>query len=130
MQPASVPAILLSLLLMGCVAHDIERENISAESFRQSSSSQIEALKTESPYLKVHMKNGDLYAFKSWNTDETRSTIAGLATWYNASRDSLGKDQYAVSLDSVALLETNVIKNSGHAVAITVFTGITAAVTI
>ncbi|MBI1807348.1 MAG: hypothetical protein HYR76_09895 [Ignavibacteria bacterium] len=76
------------------------------------------------------MKNGNLYVFDSWNTDEARLTIVGQATLYSTSREATGKNHYAVSLDSIALLETNVIKNSGSATAMTVFTGITAAVTI
>jgi hypothetical protein len=76
------------------------------------------------------MKNGNLYIFQSWNTDSIGSTITGEGVLLNPRRDTLAKGQTTLGLDSVALLETNVITNSGASTAFTVFTGITAAMTI
>lgn len=129
MRPTTTSAILVSFLMMGCIARHVERANIPPESFHQSSSSRIEGLKVLSPFLKVHMKNGNLYIFDSWSTDEARLTIAGQATLYSATREAIEKNRYTLGLDSIAILETNVIKNSGSATAMTVFTGITAALT-
>ena len=128
MRPNAVFAFVITFLMVGCVARHVERENISPQSFR-SSSAQINQLKASSPFLKAHMKNGNLYIFDSWSTDEAKFTIAGRATLYSTTREVIDKNQYSLGLDSIALLETNVIKNSGSATAMTVFTGITAALT-
>jgi hypothetical protein len=120
----------IALFLSGCKASRVDRDIISPESFRTSSISTIQNLKNISPFMKVHMLNGNLYVFSSWNTDDARSIITGNATLYNSARDSLSQQTFTIGLDSIALLETNVIRNSGSALAMTVFTGITAAVTI
>lgn len=122
--------MLFTSLFVGCVARHVERENITPDSFQKSSTSQINQLKLSSPFLKAHMKNGNLYVFDSWQTDDAKLTISGRATLYSATRELIEKNQYTVGLDSIALLETNVIENSGAATAMTVFAGITAAVTV
>jgi hypothetical protein len=65
--------------------------------------------------------------------DSTGRTITGDFVLLNPTRDTARNSptggRTALEIDSVALFETNVIKNSGSATAFTVFTGITAAIT-
>ncbi len=76
------------------------------------------------------MKNGGLYLFDKWDVDQKNSTIAGHATLFSPLRDTLGESPCTIGLDSIAILETNVIENSGSATAITLFMGVTAAFTV
>lgn len=130
MRTNAVFTIVITFLMVGCVARHVERKNISPELFQKSSTSQINQMKTSSPFLKAHMKNGNLYIFDSWDTDDAKLAITGRAALYSTTREVMDKNQYILGFDSVALLETNVIENSGSATAITVFTGITAAITV
>jgi hypothetical protein len=122
--------VLTIVLLAGCSAGHVERQLTSPEIFNTYSKAHIAGLKVSSPFLKAHMKNGNLYIFQSWNTDSIGSTITGNGVLLNPGRDTLARGQTILGLDSVALVETNVITNSGMVTAFTVFTGITAAMTI
>jgi hypothetical protein len=120
----------MGVVLAGCQAHNVERTLTDPEEFRAFSNNKIAALKSTSPYLKAHMKSGAVYVFDSWNTDGKGTIITGNAALFTPLRDFVEKGNFAVGLDSVAILETNVIQNSGAAAALTIFTGITAAITI
>jgi hypothetical protein len=76
------------------------------------------------------MQNGNTYVLQDWEMDSTRQLVVGTGTLFNINRDILRQGQFQVGIDSVAIFETNVIKTSGTATALTVFTGITAAVTV
>ena len=121
---------LIVVLLAGCSASHVERQLTPSASFSKYSKNRIAELKATSPFLKAHMKNGNLYIFQSWDTEGNGSTITGQGVLLDPGRDTLARGQTTLGLDSVAILETNVIKNSGAATALTVFTGITAAVTV
>src|SRR6185503_8166211 len=60
--------------------------------------------------------------------DAERAAIEGVGTRLDANRVRLDSGALRVPIDSVVLFETNVASTSGPGVAITVFTGITAAV--
>ena len=117
----------LAAFLIGCAFH-VERQDLSPGAFNELSRYSYDRIKASSPFLKAHMKNGNLYVFTSWRSESAKSIVAGRATLYNPIRDSLGAGQYSIGLDSVALLETNVITQSGSGIALTVFTGITVGV--
>ena len=123
-------AIVSASLLIGCATQHVERTALTPSAFQSSSLEYLNQMRVSSPYLKVHMKNGNLYVFEWWRTDNQKSTIDGQAALYNASRESLGSDRHLIGLDSIALVETNVLHTSGSFIAITIFTGITLAVTI
>lgn len=120
----------IAILLSGCSAQHVERELTDPAAFKAFSKNKIAALKILKPFLKAHMKNGTLYVFDSWDTDGKGIVISGKGVFFNAVRDRLNQGQFTIELDSVAILETNVIENSGAATALTVFTGITAAITV
>ncbi len=118
------------ILVGGCRAGNVERHLAPASSFDKYSRSRVGQLNVESPFLKAHMKNGNAYVLHSWDTDDKGVVISGNGTLFSTMRDTLAKGEFIIGLDSVAILETNVIENSGAATALTVFTGITAAVTV
>ena len=121
-------AVLALILLAGCTSKQVERESTDPNIFQAFEPSRIAQLKKSSPYLKAHMKNGNVYVFRSWRTDSITTGITGNAILYGPSRDALAQGEFALAYDSIAILESNVLKTSGSAVAMNVFTGITLAV--
>jgi hypothetical protein len=130
MRLRSSLAFVLGAVLAGCAAHTIERSTLDRDSLSKISAEKLDKLKAASPYLKAHMRNGNLYLFSKWEFDRPDSTISGQAILFDPNRDTLGEGARVVGLDSVALVETNVIKRSGSATAMTIMMGITAAVTV
>lgn len=125
-----VLAIVFGIGFAGCHASNVERSTLHPDALSQFSSARVKQLNASSPYIKAHMKNGRLYLFDKWDVDQKSSTIVGHATLFSPLRDTLGQSGYTIGLDSIAILETNVIENSGSATAITLFMGITAAFTV
>jgi len=124
-------ALSLVAALMGCAGFkNVKRETTTPASFQKLPESQLKAKRDASPFLKVHMQNGNLYVLAAWKMDTTRQHVVGQGMLFNARRDTLRQGQFQVGLDSVAIFETNVLKPSGTVAALTVFTGITAAMTI
>ncbi len=123
-------ACLLIMVLVGCTGFKkVEREIATPDSFQKLSEEQFRLKRDSSPFLKVHMQNGNTYVLQDWEMDAARQHVIGKGTLFNTNRDTLRQGQFQVGIDSVAIFETNVIKTSGTATALTVFTGITAVVT-
>ena len=121
----------LLIVLTGCTSFKkVERNNISPESLQKYSRDHLKEMKETSPFMKVHMQTGNVYVLETWNMDDARRNIAGYGALFNANRDIIKQDNFQIGLDSIAIIETNVIKPSGTADALTVFTGITAAVAV
>lgn len=124
-----VLASLFSVLHIGCTAYDVKRTSAPPDSFPFHQQLQYGDAR-HTPFLKAHMKNGNLYVFDAWAHHESRSTVEGDASLYSPLRERLGTFRVTIGFDSVALFETNVLKASGPATAFTIFTGITAAVAV
>ncbi|MCU7493906.1 MAG: hypothetical protein HF314_03315 [Ignavibacteria bacterium] len=128
----SVPLFFLFLfLLQGCsTLKDVKRQSISPDSLRALADARLGFSNDLSPYLKAHMKNGSLYVLQDWKIDDSKKIITGSGKKYDAYRNLLSSGTVEMSEDSVAIFETNTLVNSGSVTALTVFTGITAAVTV
>jgi hypothetical protein len=98
--------------MIGCTLYQLKREINLPGTFQKMTQPQLDEKKTKSPFLKVHMKNGNLYLFDSWKIDEAKSAIVGNATLFSPTREVITKGQATVSLDGVALIETNFLKPS------------------
>jgi len=119
------------ILLPGCsLFNNVTREVNTKESFRALTEKEIGDIKSKTPYLKVHMKNGYVYVLNNWVNDNKDNIVYGDGVLYNEERDSLKTGEFIVGMDSVSLLETNVLKPSGAQTALTIFAGITAAITV
>lgn len=60
------------------------------------------------PFLKAHMKNGDVYILKdSWTLDTTTDAINGFAARYDFNRRYMSDGVVTIPVDSVAIFETN-----------------------
>ena len=122
--------IMIAVLISSCGLPRVDRELTPPDAFRALSKPKVDELKNQSPFLKAHLKDGSLYIFSSWEYARAGSTISGTAHKYDPGRRAGPSKNYSMSLDSVALIETNILSTSGPAIALTVFTGITAAVTV
>ncbi len=60
------------------------------------------------PFLKAHLKNGDVYILKdSWKVDTTLNTVSGKGVKYNFNRTHIFEGAITILIDSVAIFETN-----------------------
>ncbi len=125
----NIALLFVILIFTGCSDYNrVSREVRDKDSFQKAEYENNGGIEKNSPYLKIHMKNGSVYVLHNWQYNDS-STI-GEGCFLNEYRDTLSKGNYNVSNDSVSLFETNTIKSSGSQIALTVFTGITAAVTV
>jgi len=77
----------------------------------------------KSPFLKAHMRNGDVYILSPWSVDAAARTVSGDGTRLDPNRTRVGNGTQVISLDSVALFETNVVSTHGSVAALAVVTG-------
>jgi len=87
-------------------------------------------LDKKSPYIKVHMRDGALYVLSPWTWSESARTVNGTGTLFGVDRSAAKQGDFSVPIDSVALLETNVVKSSPSVVALSIMSGITASIAI
>lgn len=80
-------------------------------------------------YLKAHLRNGDLYLLSDWKIDAAEKNVTGTGDHYDANRGVIDHGTLTLPIDSVALFETNVVSKSKRVAALSVMTGVTAAVT-
>lgn len=64
-------------------------------------------LDREAPFLKVHLRNGEVFALEEWNFEEATRVVFGNGIRYDTERHALGRGWHRIPLDRVALLETN-----------------------
>ncbi len=122
--------LLLAMSLAGCAGFKkVERQIATPDTFQKMPQPRLEQMSAASPFLKVHMHNGNTYVLSAWAMDSTRQFVSGQGALFNANRDTLRQGQFQIGVDSVAVFETNVLKTSGTVAALTVYTGITAAIT-
>jgi hypothetical protein len=117
------------VLFAGCVSNDVERTTTDPDTLKSLSRYRKLSLNVSSPFLKAHMKDGNLYVFDKWKNEAEDSAISGTGTLFSPARDTMATGDFSVPIHSIAIVETNVISNSGSAVAMSVFTGITLSVT-
>ncbi len=82
------------------------------------------------PFLKAHMRNGDLYVLSAWRIDEATRTISGTGELQGPERQDVAERVHRVHIDDVALFETNTVVTSPGVAALAVVTGISVAVTV
>jgi hypothetical protein len=78
-------------------------------------------------YIKLHMKNMDVYVFDYWKLDTTNNVINGKGRLFNLNRNPVDSGEYNINLKDIALAELNQITGLGASTAlaaISVITGI------
>lgn len=80
------------------------------------------------PYLKAHLKNGDVCILSdSWKIDTTLNEVRGNGTKYNFNRAKVFEGTISIPIDSVSIFETNKkIQNpeSGRIAALSILAGL------
>ncbi len=89
-----------------------------------------DGLDGRSPWLKAHLPNGDLYLLTNWRIDDTKGNIIGEGTRLNARREAIAAGPFVVSLDSIAIFESNVVQTSPAVAGLTVLTVASIAMTL
>lgn len=82
------------------------------------------------PFLKAHMKNGDVYIFEDkWTIDTLNNVISGDGVQYDSYRREVYSGEVHIPLDSVALYETNqeFVEGYGGIVAVSILGGLNVA---
>ncbi len=116
---------LLLIFISGCSLQVQKKALHRPDNFEE-----LHSLDGKSPWLKVHMPDGGMYLLSGWNVDEGRREIRGQGSLFNARRDKIAMGPFAVSLDSVAIIESNVVQTSNVAAGLTVLTVATVGVAI
>ncbi|HEY6179573.1 MAG TPA: hypothetical protein VIX73_34200, partial [Kofleriaceae bacterium] len=116
---STTAAVALLALPLACVRH-IER----------TVSPTPATVDRRAPFLKVHMRNGDLFVLSAWKIDEARGRIAGTGEQLGADRAVVKRGAHDIAVADVALYETNEISTSPSVAAMAVITGASIAVTV
>ena len=86
-----------------------------------------ENIKTK-PFLKAHLKNGDICILKdTWQVDTIGNYVSGNGSRYDFNRNRITEGDLSVSIDSVAIFETNtklLVKETGRLAALSILAGV------
>ncbi len=83
------------------------RLNPSYRSVYNDYNSFIHSENADTGYLKVHFKNGDVSVFNNWKLNQSEDTLSGNGKLFNARRILEKEGDIHVSLDQIAIIETN-----------------------
>jgi hypothetical protein len=118
---------------LACCACDafkkVERREVAPADFKNWSADETRAMNQKSPFLKAHMRNGDLFVLENWTGSEN-GDVTGDGTRYDPNRRPLESGHLVVPIDSVAIFETNISTVSGAGAAIITFAVITVGIAI
>ncbi len=85
----------------------------------------------KSSYIKAHMMDGNVYVLSEWNVKTSENRIYGKGDLLDNNRKLLIADSaLSIALDSVALIETNIIEQAPAVQALTLITAVSVALTI
>ncbi len=99
-----------------------------AERIRRKVSSELVTVDKESPFLKVHMRNGDVYVLRKWSVDE--ASLSGFGQRQGVDRRTSPEGTHAIPLNDIALFETNVVETSPSIAALAVIGTVSVAVSV
>lgn len=108
---------LIILIIARCAAMYTQRLDREIKSISQASE-----LNKKSPCLKVHMLNGQVYILSKWNVNEESESVSGKGRLLDFNRKLVDEGDFSISLEEVAIFETNVLKVSPAIAAMTILT--------
>ncbi len=86
------------------------------------------------PYLKAHLKNGDVCILKdSWEFDTSREVLSGTGARFDMNRLPIHQGAMTIAIDSIAIIETNkklLDAESGRVTALSILAGVDVLVTL
>ena len=89
----------------------------------------IATLDQRSPFLKAHLRNGQVFILSGGAVDTITRSVSGQGEQLDPNRLVLSNGNQRIEIDSVALFETNVVGIHGSVTALSVLTGISVAAT-
>ncbi len=96
-------AIMLCFLSGNCTMRQISRELYQVD--------QIKNINKQKTYLKVHLKNGELYVLNNWQFNEVTRSVSGYGNHLNANRKRIDSNQdrklHVILFDDIIIVETN-----------------------
>jgi hypothetical protein len=113
-------ATFVTISLLGACVSRIERK-VSAD---------LATVDLKAPFLKAHMRDGDLYVLSSWTIDEAEAQLLGTGERFGPARGAGVAGTYRVRFADVALYETNTVIRSPVVAAMAVVTGASVVVTV
>jgi hypothetical protein len=107
--------LLLALAVMtGCTVHHLERKT----------SPTLATVDQKAPFLKAHMKDGDVYVLDRWTAHDRDGYLEGDGNWLGADRHVAGKGHFRIAFAEVAIYETNTIIESKQIASVAILTGL------
>lgn len=106
-----------SLLLSQCVPRYYQRLKREIRDV-----SQMGQLDQKSPFLKVHMLDGQVYVLSRWDLMSGKESISGEGRLLNFNREEIEEGPFTIPLNEVALFETNVLEASKSILAMATLT--------
>ena len=130
-RPAAWVASAALLLQCGCSSFQrLDRTESTPQDMRGMSTDQVDQMRARSPFLRAHLPEGGVYILNEWSLDEARQHVQGGGVQLGPGRDTLATGWFRVSLDSVALLESNSVRTSSALAPILLLTAVTAGIAV
>lgn len=120
-RPLRAPVVCLVVLLLGLQSCSVKVQKRMLVQPRE-----YATLDRKSPFLKAHIKNGDLLVLSDWSVDKAGTEVSGTGQRFNPDRVQADSGSFTLPIDSVALFETNTLHTSGAVTALSMVTGVTA----
>lgn len=117
-------ALLLAVCLgpAGCAGRTLTREDVEP--------AQVARIRGDTSLVKAHLRNGDVIVFAPWRFDSASRTINGRGERLDANRRLVARGEQSISVDSIALLETNQLHMHPAYAALAVMTVASAALSV
>lgn len=109
-----IGALILIMSLVQCETIRIQR--------RLKLVSNLSKKDEKSPYLKVHMKNGNVYILDEWDANKTGAVLNGKGKHLDFNRRLIDEGVFTIHFEEIALCETNTVGISEPLAAMTVVT--------
>ena len=98
------------------------------ERIRRKVSPSLDTVDKQTAFLKVHMRNGDVYVLRRWDLRGT--TLSGFGQRQGVDRRTSTDQTYEIPMGDVALFETNVVQSSPTIAALAVVGTISVALSV
>ena len=114
---------MLAATMVGC-------GKVQTQHRRLTDPTEVATIDHKSPFLKAHMRDGHVYILSPWSVDATGRSISGQGERLDANRTRVDTGTHVITLDSVALFETNVVSTHPSVKAMAVVSGVSLALTV
>lgn len=119
----SVASILFSLVfIMGCGQTD----RVNRQTYSPARAAMVDL---QSPFLKVHMSNGDVYVLKDWQVSEVAG-VKGYGQLFDFNRDLIRQGTFQIPFKDISLFETNEVNPPPQIAPMAVVTGVSVVLSI